>query len=460
VATLLRAAAASLALCLVFALLSLAAASRDPGRIAERLRPLAEAGRLFDTMGLPLGARRVAAWEGNDCLVFAMLVQPREGLWRDAYSPLLPVRTAPRPENAPAELVQSRCALLAELLDPAAAPEPALRYHRYLHGQRVVGALLVPALGGDGLRAAATLALAGTLGGLAIVAGISALRRRCARDAGFAWLGLGLLLFWGLPIYGRYWSHATSDLVIAGALWLLWLRPAHPGEPDAGPAWLLGGFGCGVALFEFLTGGLPLGAALVVLAAALAARAPTARGVLASLACFGLGAVLPFALKVALGLLGFADLDGAGDGGQLLHRLIGPVVPELSPREVAMLGALGFDVRLLDDWPVLRLPYAAFRLGYFGFVGGSGSTVLGLLVLGGAAAATVLLGLRAIRRGGAARALTAWLACGVVAAWYLLFLSHTLLHAAWMVRCLVVLPLAAGVLVAARNLPRAASAPQ
>jgi hypothetical protein len=48
----------------------------------------------------------------------------------------------------------------------------------------------------------------------------------------------------------------------------------------------------------------------------------------------------------------------------------------------------------------------------------------------------------------------------VVAAWYLLFLSHTLLHAAWMVRCLVVLPLAAGVLVAARNLPRAASAPQ
>ncbi|MFZ4411427.1 MAG: hypothetical protein ACOYOH_29085, partial [Paracraurococcus sp.] len=200
-----------------------------------------------------------------------------------------------------------------------------------------------------------------------------------------------------------------------------------------------------VALFEFLTGGLPLGAALVLLLAAVQVRPPSLAGAVASLAAFGAGFLLPFALKLVLGHLAFSDFLAAEAGGQLLHRIAGPVVPEMSPREVAMVAALGFDVAWLDRQPLLRLPYTLFRFGYFGFVPGAGATWLGVLLLGGGALAVPVLAWRG-RQAAPARVAAILGACVMVLGWYAVFLSHTLLHAAWMIRCSAVLPIAAGLL--------------
>jgi hypothetical protein len=451
-------AAAATVVAALFALLSLAAAGRDPAAARERLMPLRASDGLAERMALPLGGRQVPSWDGNDCLVLMMLVVPREGFWRDAFSPRIPRQPEPTGVGAVPPPAKPRCLWLAELLDPAASPDPLVRYDRYLHGQRVVGALLLPAIGPFGLRDGAAALLVAALGSLVLSAGGRAWRRRRAgtegrwRDAAFAWLALGLLLFQGLPMFGRYWTHALSDLVPALFLWTLYACPPRgEAEGGAGPAWLLGAFGASVALFELLTGGLPLGAALVLMIAASQARPPTLAGALASLAAFGAGAVLPFAAKLLIGLLAFDGMAG-DSGGSLLHRLIGPVVPEMAPSEVEAMAALGFDVRRLDTEPWLRLPYAAFRLAYFGFVPGWGSTALGLALLGGSLLGVLLLAWRALRRGAGTedsrrRAGAILAASAVVPVWYLLFLSHTLLHAVWMVRSLAAWPIAFGLLV-------------
>lgn len=438
---------AALLLTVAFAVLSVIAAARDPAPLRAELRAAVESGVLVGSMGLPLGARVVPAFEGNDCLELVMLGLPSKPLWRDALSPQRPLRSMPL-GPPPAELVTAWCVRLAEVLDPSAPEERLQYYDRYLHGQRVAGALLIPALGVAGLRTGVTLALVGGLSALVLAAAFRAVRRRPgdrARDAGFAWLALGLLLFHGLPIYGRYWSHAMADLAPMAFLWLAWLLPPREGEGDAGSAWLLGGFGCAVAIFEFLTGGLPLGAALILLVAALGPCAPSLRGCIGSLAAFGTGVLVPVTLKLVIGHLAFADFMAADDGGQLLHRLWGPVLPEMSPREIERVASYGFDAGRLDAEPWLRLPYMVFRLAYFAFVPGLGSTVLGLAVLGGSALLLTLLALSA-RGETLARALAVIGACALIALWYLTFLNHTLLHATWMVRCTVVLPLGAGVM--------------
>ncbi|RAI60984.1 hypothetical protein [Roseicella frigidaeris] len=324
--------AMSLLLSLLFAGLSWQAAGLPPERALALLRPLAGSGVLYESHGLPLGVVRIQRWYGNDCLVFAMLVLPHEeGRAREAFSPnlalspLLPLAMA---DPAGGETA-GPCLRLAELLAPGAERQPAKRYHRYLHGQRVAVALLLPVLGPVGLQDAVFLTLNGALAGLVLLAGWRSLRRRrhddarWRRDAGFAGLGLLLLTSYGLPALGFWVSHALSDLVLALFLWALWLCPGREG---AAPAWLLGAFGGGVALFEFLTGGLPLGAGLVLLAAALAERPG---GALRSLGAFLAGAALPFALKAGIAALAFPDALQPADAEAFGHRLFGPIVPEV-----------------------------------------------------------------------------------------------------------------------------------
>jgi hypothetical protein len=295
-----------------------------------------------------------------------------------------------------------------------------------------------------------------TLAGLAIFAGLRAWRqpdlllRR--RDLTFAWFAACLLLFHGTPIFSRYWTHALSDLMPALLLWGLYFAPRHG---TAGRAAMLGAFGCMVSLFEFLTGQLPLSGALILLAAAAEPALQAPRVVLTDLLCFGIGVILPFALKFVLGSWAFEDFAAGEAGGQLLHRMHGPVAAEMSLREVDKVAAWGFDIGLLDTQPWWRIPYTIARVFYFGFILGAGSLGLGLALLLGSFA-TIGWSIRTALRSGRLSMGRVWLALGaaaVIVAWYLVFLNHTLLHTAWMVRCMIVFPLAAGALVLCR-LPR------
>jgi hypothetical protein len=447
--SLLPALAASLLLSLLFAALSWQAAGLAPERALALLRPLVSAGALFETHRMPLGVVRIPRWYGNDCLVFAMLVLPQdEGRAREAFSPnlavspLLPLAMADPAggETAPP------CLRLAELLAPGAERLPAKRYHRYLHGQRVATALLLPLLGPVGLQDAVFLALNGALGGLFLLAGLRAARRRrqgdagWRRDAGFAGIGLLLVTSYGLPALGVWVSHALSDLVLVGFLWALWLLPGREG---AGPAWLLGAFGCGVALFEFLTGGLPLGGGLVLLMAALADRPG---GALRSLAAFLAGVTLPFLLKVGIAALVFPDTLQGADAAAFEHRLFGPIAPEVPAQLLAAWSPMaGFDLHRVDESPFFRLRYLLFRLQGYYWQMGFGLGDAGRVLIRGSLIGLVLLALPAMRRD-AMRAGPALGAALLLIAWYLVFLNHSALHAVWMARCMVIFPAALWVL--------------
>ncbi|TCZ64499.1 hypothetical protein [Roseicella aquatilis] len=455
--TILAALGASLLLSFLFALLSWQAAGLAPERARTLLRPLVETGSLFEMRSLPLGTVRIQRWYGNDCLVLAMLVLPQgESRAREAFSPWLAASPlAPLAMADPAGgSTAGPCLRLAELLEPGAERAVDRRYDRYLHGHRVAVALLLPLLGPIGLQVTVLGMLAGLLAGLAGCAGLRAglrLRRgdpRWRRDAGFAGIGLCLLAFYGLPALGFWVSHALSDLVLAAFLWAMWLLPGREG---AGPPWLLGAFGCCVALFEFLTGGLPLGAGLVLLAAALAERpqgmsSGALPGALRSLAAFLAGAALPFALKAALALLVFPEALNAENAEAFTHRFHGPVLPELPPPIVAEWSKLiGFDLRQVDGDPWLRLRFLLFRLEGYYWQMGLGSGQAGRLVIRGSLAGLALLAPFALWRN-RARAMVALGAALLLLGWYLVFLNHSMLHPVWMARCMVIFPAALWVL--------------
>ncbi len=404
------------------------------------LRPLVDSGALFEVRSQPIGFIPVPRWYGNDCLVFTMLVLPQtDDRAREAFSPNLAVSPqAPLAMSDPAGgRTAGACLRLAELLEPAAERPIAQRYDRYLHGHRVTAALLFPVLGPIGLQMSVLYMLLGLLGTLFILAALRALRRyrqgngRWRRDAGFGAVALCFLFFYGFQIYGYWVSHAMSDLVLVVFLFLMFLLP---GEEGAGPAWLVGAFGCFVSLFEFLTGGLPLGAGLVLLVAALAARP---RGAFRSLTAFLAGAGLPFFLKIAVALLVFPEAAGTENSGQFMHRLNGPVLPELPPPLIPLLSSPGFDLRRLDEDVILRIRFTAYRFWEYAWVNGLGSEWLGraslYVGLGGTLVAGGVLLARDPRRSAAIFG-----AAGVLVAWYLIFLNHSLLHPFWMVRCTVI----------------------
>ena len=87
---------------------------------------------------------------------------------------------------------------------------------------------------------------------------------------------------------------------------------------------------------------------------------------------------------------------------------------------------------------MLSVLYMLARLGYATFVIGYGSPVAGMVTIGLASGATVVLLIRGLRSStdptGRIRLALLSVSALVMPVWSLVFLSHTLLHAIWMVR--------------------------
>ena len=395
--------------------------------------------------------RAIPRFHGNDCLMLGALLQDYPGRLAQTLSARIPPADA-QPAARPGDPTIPACLPFIAALERADPADPnAVFYHRYLHGQRVFAALALAVASPEALGWITLLANALVL--LSVL--IPALRHRHEgwRSRSYAAIAATLLLFDGLWLFGIYFSFSLSDLVLAGFVACAWHGGiARGGEPAFAIAAAL--FGVATATFEFLTGGIPFGLALLLGVVALdgpADRDALLRRAVHGSLIFAAAIALTFAVKLALVWL-LVDPSVLADFRSALSTRVGAsFVDSLPPQEIAWLAAHGIDAASLDRHWILALFYMVARLAYATFVIGFGSPVLGMIIMGASAVATIML---LVRRARAAcdsvtrtRLLILFGSALVMPLWSLVFVNHTLLHAVWMVRPFAWVIALAGVLL-------------
>jgi hypothetical protein len=432
----LRALLATLVVVTLFFALSYVATFIDRRAITEKLTR-ANADHALEQEWAGWTGRAIPRMGGNDCLMLAALVQHYPSRLAQTISARIPPAEGQPPARAGDPTIPACLQLIAALERPDHSDPDAVFYHRYLHGQRVFAALALAIVSPEALGWITLLGNAVLL--LAVF--FPALRRHNAgwRERGYAVIAATLLLFDGLWLFGIYFSFGLSDLVLATFLaWAYYSGSAHREESSFVTAVAL--FGVGTAVFEFLTGGIPFGLALMLGIVALdgpAEREALLRRAFHGTIIFAIAIVLTFAFKLALVML-FVDPNVLTDFGTALSTRLGSTFAQNIPaQEIAWLSAHGIDVSALERHWFLALAYMLARLGYATFVIGYGSPVFGMAIMGGAVLSSAILFVQRARdRDSVARTrlLILLFSALVMPLWSVVFLNHTLLHAIWMVR--------------------------
>jgi hypothetical protein len=428
--------AASIAVAAFFAL-SYVATFVDRQGIAAKLKAANATGELTQTWA-GWSSRVIPRFGGNDCLMLGALLQDYPGRLAETISARIPPADAQPAARAGDPTIPACLQFIAALERPDQADPSAVFYHRYLHGQRVFAALALAVASPQALGWITLLANALLL--LSVL--VPALRRpnKSWREHGYAAIAAMLLLFDGLWLFGIYFSFGLSDLVLAAFVACAYHAGIACGDerPFVVAVAL---FGVATAIFEFLTGGIPFGLALLLGVVALdgpADRDALLRRAFHGSVIFALAIALTFAIKLMLVML-FVDPNVLGDFRSALSMRVGTsFVDSLPPQEIAWLTAHGIDAASLDRHWILALLYMLARLAYATFVIGFGSPVLGMILMGTAVIASAALLIRRSRNTRdtviRTRVLILFGSALVMPLWSVIFLNHTLLHAVWMVR--------------------------
>ena len=315
---------------LLFALFCLAnylSLGRNLPAAEAHVRDAYATGVLQDVDWLP-GNTDIGRHQFNDCLILYMAIDQQASPAQLMVSPIKPV---PRG-------TESECgALRAFAFGDKAAGRTGLWYHQYIHGHTMLARYLIPLMPVETIRdlyhsIESLLVLAGIL-----VAMIALARGRHHSEALF-WLivFLAFARWFGLESYGQSLGHAPSDAIILGYALFLAVAASRGGLSRWGATIAAALFGGLVATFEFLTGGIPLGLAIVVggLPFALAERDPRAilDRVIEAAAAFCVAVVGCLVLKTALALWMFGIDSFRDTAEQLGARMgMGAGQPDLGP---------------------------------------------------------------------------------------------------------------------------------
>ncbi len=403
-------AAAGALLFTLFCALNYASIGRDlPGAVRAVRTAFAE-GTLQDRDWLE-GNVTIGRHQYNDCLILLQAIDQRPDPLQLMASPLNWNRD-----------VEGVCRDLHALAAGAPARPGLGFYHRYIHGHTMLARFLLPQIGVDGMRT-----LYRTLVALVVIAGaalsLAAVARGRRTTQSLIWLTIFLIFgrFFGLESFGQSLGHAPSDLIFLGYALFLAAASARGGLGARAIVIGAGIFGALTMIFEFLTGGIPLGMALMIGATALALREDSTDAVahvaLKALAAFLTAILVCILLKAALVL----SLFGPGAVAESTHQFgvrIGMVegvgeAPDLGPRHMAKALILALD---------------SLGTGLFAM------NVLTMLL----AIASGLWGMRRLTRlpDSPARS-TGWLLLGsnlALLGWTLLFRQHSITHAWFMDR--------------------------
>lgn len=308
-----------------------ASLGRDLPAAEANVRAAYAAGVLQDVDWIP-GDTGIGRHQYNDCLILYMAIDQQAPAGQLAASPIKPVQRG----------TETMCQALRSFAGgDKAAGRTGIWYHQYIHGHTMLVRWLLPVLSVETIRN-----LYHTLQTLLVLAGIlmtmTALAQRRHSTESLFWL-IVLLAFsrwFGLESYGQSLGHAPSDAVILAYLLFLAAGAARGGIGRRTSLIAAAIFGSLTAIFEFLTGGIPLGLAIIVggLPFALAETAPgdvRDRVIEAAAAfCAAVAACLAFKILLALWIFGIDSFRESA--AQLAVRMgVGTESSDIGPLKMA-----------------------------------------------------------------------------------------------------------------------------
>lgn len=380
----------------------------------------------------------------HDCLIWTSLIAPVPDLLTQVLrTPRLTAAEQPLDPRAPSN---PDCQAVAQVLAgvPGAKPEMVF-YDRYILAQRALAHVLLSYFS---VQTASSIvkAVAFSAFGLALVL---AWREKafaiCVMSALFL-LFYGLAHFGGMLYFGPL--DATHALVLLVAVYLPFGTVSLRSLVAIGAT-----YGSLVAAFEVLTGGIPLAFALISILTGLSAldQRSFLHRVLLLMFSFAVAFVGCLVLKLAIVSLHGGVNAFAEHFGPLVHRLHGDFVLEADPVLIERLSQYTTDMR------IIAMLYLIVTYGYWSLIIGWGSPIFGIILVITGTTSLVIATVYVFRQeqdldGRLPAALSGcWLAVGVAIAWVMLFWNHSLLHAFFMARLLII-PLLCGAVAVTETL--------
>ena len=354
----------------------------------------------------------------NDCVVLQMLLNPASSRLKRALAPAVYYREGWR----------HPCDVLRDMVEQGLKPETVTSgtivgggYARYWHGYNVVTALALRVMEMQHFRRLLLACVGLALGLLALATAHGGV---CTRRTGLIIVVTAATL-WAVPRFAPEFTFGPGDAFLIAALAVI---PAWPRITVSLETLVLFGatYGATVVFFEMLTGQLPIAFAwlgALTLAAARDEHQPAgmsaAVSVGAALGAFCLSAVLTVLIKQCLALT-LAEPQAAA--AFLGHLQLYSSLPTAEGSSASLMAPF---VRMLRETHVLTAGYAAAGYGLMA------ATAIGWM----AAAGMAWQQRRNVN--GQDRAILLALSL-VPVGWVLLLPTHTLLHAWFMVRIMII----------------------
>ena len=405
-------------------------------RIHNQIKSDFQSGEYLRQIQLPASSRQFPLYTDNGCLLAAMSLIAPESIGAGSISPKRPLDGTPT-EATSAQVPLGICQHFGAVIDwnDGAGPMPSLEYyHRYIHGQltlfKFVNAVTSLAIGNYFYLALCLAPLLITT----LIAFARTQRAPQARDKAFGIVAVSLALFFGTLFFGRSPGFAPSDAVLYWFLLAAYFWPALFRGRSA--CWSFSLFGAMTGIFEFLTGGLPMGISLILFSFAWPANdeQPQPSEAIAAISCFISAAHGTFAGKMGLVIWFWSWNEVLVFWNALNVRVSSGLEGQIDSNEIQAMAKIGLDP-FGPSWNRgVALFYAAAKIVQNAHFIGLGSRPIGagLLVLGGMAWLLIPIMVRNFFTQLNAKLLfTSGL---VIPVWFIAFTNHTIVHAGFMGR--------------------------